>query len=272
MSARIFALCCLVLAVTPAPAAANESLPGGGLLDAAAVWVEMAAVATSAETPTDGVGVFSGLPSANLLRQVGPSALSEDAASVDTTGVDPSPALAHKALDVLAATPNASTLPVMSKRHRLLVWQAHLAEAAERERVRAAGEAPHFVPPVPAPAGSGFGERLHPVLDEVHFHYGVDYSAEIGDPVYAAASGVMSRLFETDGYGLAVEVDHGEGWKTVYAHLSAYVAELGDHVRAGDVVAAAGNSGLSTGPHVHFEVYRFGTAVDPEPLMVDGVR
>ena len=112
---------------------------------------------------------------------------------------------------------------------------------------------------------SGFGRRTHPVLGFSRRHEGVDFAAPTGTPVYAAADGVVASLRFERGYGRTVRLRHPNGVETVYAHLSRFTRDLkpGDRVKQGDVVAAVGSTGLSTGPHLHYEIRIAGAAQDP---------
>ena len=109
---------------------------------------------------------------------------------------------------------------------------------------------------------SPYGYRQHPILGYAKFHSGIDIPAPSGTPIVAAKSGtvIMSQLMS--GYGNVIMVDHGET-VTVYAHCSALNKSIGDSVSAGDVVAFVGSTGLSTGPHLHFEVRVNGSTVNP---------
>ena len=110
---------------------------------------------------------------------------------------------------------------------------------------------------------SGFGARTDPVDGHPGVHMGVDFDAPIGSPVLAVADGVVTFAGVRSGYGNVVEIDHGNGYMTRYAHNSAFVAAVGTHVHAGDIVARVGSTGRSTGPHCHFEVWLNGRAVNP---------
>ena len=123
--------------------------------------------------------------------------------------------------------------------------------------------------PVIAPSGrvsSAFGWRADPLNGQTHFHKGTDIALAYGHEVQAAASGRVAFAGEQPGYGLTVVIDHGAGLETRYAHLSGYSVRVGDAVGSGQVVARSGNSGRSTGPHLHFEVTQGGRAVDPKTL------
>jgi len=110
---------------------------------------------------------------------------------------------------------------------------------------------------------SGFGERSDPINGHQAIHLGIDFDAPIGTPVMAVAEGVVTFVGVKPGYGNVVEIDHGNGYMTRYAHNSAFVAEQGARVHAGDTIAKVGSTGRSTGPHCHFEVWLNGRAVNP---------
>jgi murein DD-endopeptidase MepM/ murein hydrolase activator NlpD len=108
-----------------------------------------------------------------------------------------------------------------------------------------------------------FGERLDPFSGEGAFHAGLDIASHYGDSVRATADGVISEVGLRSGYGRLVIVDHGFGVTTWYGHLSAFNTEIGMHVKAGDVIGYEGQSGRSTGPHLHYEVRIYNTPVNP---------
>ena len=114
---------------------------------------------------------------------------------------------------------------------------------------------------------SGYGVRADPFGGGREFHKGVDFEARTGDPVLAAANGVVTFAGVRSGYGNVVEIDHGNGLVTRYAHNSRLVVQVGDLVRRGEVVARAGSTGRSTGAHVHFEVWKNGRVVNPRPYL-----
>lgn len=111
---------------------------------------------------------------------------------------------------------------------------------------------------------SGFGYRQHPILKVRKLHTGLDFSAPIGTPVYATADGVVKFVGRgTNGYGIQVDLNHGYGWETKYAHLSKVLVRDGQQVKRGDLLAYSGNTGLSKGPHLHYEIKKNGKKIDP---------
>lgn len=117
---------------------------------------------------------------------------------------------------------------------------------------------------------SGFGPRLHPILGYVRNHNGVDISAGFGEDIYATGPGIVQIASAFGGYGNTVVIDHGGDLLTLYAHMSVVLVEPGEEVELGDQIGLVGSTGLSTGPHLHFEVWEEGgRAVDPRPYLSD---
>ncbi|WP_425562723.1 peptidoglycan DD-metalloendopeptidase family protein [Lysobacter hankyongensis] len=114
---------------------------------------------------------------------------------------------------------------------------------------------------------SGFGYRADPLGGGSQYHKGVDFEANTGDPVLSVADGVVTFSGVRNGYGNVVEVDHGNGYVTRYAHNSRLVGQVGDLVRRGQEIAKAGSTGRSTGAHVHFEVWENGAVVNPHQFL-----
>ncbi len=121
--------------------------------------------------------------------------------------------------------------------------------------------------PVDGPIVSGFGPRLHPVYGVVKLHAGDDIDAELGTPVRAAAAGVVVAAGWQGGYGNAVVIDHGDGLTTLYGHMEVLEVRVGQRVGAGTEIGLAGQTGVATGPHLHFEVRIAGAPVDPTPYL-----
>jgi len=120
-----------------------------------------------------------------------------------------------------------------------------------------------FAYPSDAPTSSPFGWRMHPVLGYRRFHAGMDFAASYGSTIRAADSGTVIFAGWYGGYGRAVIIDHGKGITTLYGHTSELYVTEGQSVQRGQAIAAVGSTGLSTGPHLHFEVRRHGSPVNP---------
>ncbi len=113
---------------------------------------------------------------------------------------------------------------------------------------------------------SGFGSRYHPILHRRRMHTGVDLSARKGTPIYATANGTVSntgRMKGYSGYGILVEINHGYGYRTLYAHMNDVKVKPGQKVKRGELIGHVGNTGLSSGPHCHYEVIVNGKKVNP---------
>lgn len=115
---------------------------------------------------------------------------------------------------------------------------------------------------------SSFGMRLHPILGFSRMHTGIDFGAPVGTPVYAAGDGVVEKAQWAGGYGRWLQIRHNGQYETGYGHLSGWAVKQGQHVRQGQVVAYVGSTGLSTGPHLHYEVIINGQKVNPAGVKV----
>ena len=124
-----------------------------------------------------------------------------------------------------------------------------------------------FIWPLRGRLTSLFGPRTHPIYGTPDFHTGVDIAVPEGTEVHAAAPGTVTWAGTRGGYGLLVIIDHGDGYSTYYGHLSRILVHVGQFVEVGQVIALSGNTGLSTGPHLHFEIRKFGEAINPLPLL-----
>ena len=114
---------------------------------------------------------------------------------------------------------------------------------------------------------SSYGVRRDPFTGAAAMHSGLDFRGPIGAPIYAAATGKVSYVGQRSGYGTVVEISHGNGLVTRYAHMSRFASRVGQEVAPGDVIGAIGSTGRSTGPHLHFEVRINGRAVNPRPFL-----
>ena len=119
---------------------------------------------------------------------------------------------------------------------------------------------------------NGFGMRIHPVLGVWKMHEGIDIIADVGTAVFAAGDGTVRYAGRTSGgYGSVIELSHGYGYSTLYAHLSKVYVSPGQSVRRGDLIARSGRSGLVSGPHLHYEVKFKGRKVNPVDFFFDDV-
>ena len=147
-------------------------------------------------------------------------------------------------------------------------------EAARREEeARQEAAAPvtgtgSFVWPVPGHSyvTSRFGLRVHPITGVKKSHTGIDIPADRGTPVVAADSGFVTKAAMYSGYGNCVMLDHGNGYLTLYGHLSSFAVSEGESVSQGQTIGYVGSTGISTGPHCHFEIWSGGSRIDPEPF------
>lgn len=132
---------------------------------------------------------------------------------------------------------------------------------------RGLDEIPQVMPADIRNISSGFGYRRDPFSGRAAMHRGLDFRGPYGAPILAAADGRVSFVGNKSGYGRVVEITHGNGMMTRYAHMSRWEARVGASVVAGDLIGRIGSSGRSTGPHLHFEVHINGTAVNPRPFL-----
>ena len=121
-----------------------------------------------------------------------------------------------------------------------------------------------FTSPVEGMTSSGFGYRVHPIFNEVKFHYGTDFSAWTGTSIQAFADGFVQAAGNSDSYGLYLILNHGNGWTTLYAHCSQLCVTEGSAVTMGQQIALAGETGQATGPHLHFELMCNNIYFNPE--------
>lgn len=110
---------------------------------------------------------------------------------------------------------------------------------------------------------SGYGWRIHPIYHTKKFHQGMDFTAPVGTDVFATGNARVTYVGWKQGYGNTVMLDHGFGYETLYAHLFKPLVKVGQRVKRGDIIALVGNSGMSTGPHLHYEVHFRQKRVDP---------
>lgn len=109
-----------------------------------------------------------------------------------------------------------------------------------------------------------FGYRIHPILKKRLFHWGVDMTANVGAKIYAPGDGVVEETgYDPHGYGRTLIINHGYGFETLYGHLSRFNVKKGEKVKRGDVIGFVGNTGLSSGPHLHYEIIKNGKKINP---------
>lgn len=118
----------------------------------------------------------------------------------------------------------------------------------------------------PLPMGrvtSSYGNRIHPITAKPDFHHGIDWGVETGTPVFASRNGAIKNVGILENYGIYIIIEHEGGFETVYSHLDHSYVNIGDVVMQGDIIAASGNTGISTGPHLHFEIRKDGESLNP---------
>jgi murein DD-endopeptidase MepM/ murein hydrolase activator NlpD len=110
---------------------------------------------------------------------------------------------------------------------------------------------------------SGFGYRMHPIYKIRKMHDGMDFASPIGTPIHATGDGTVIAAGQERGYGNRVMINHGYGYVTKYAHMSKFKVRLGQSIKRGDIIGFVGNTGASTGPHCHYEIYKNGKPINP---------
>jgi murein DD-endopeptidase MepM/ murein hydrolase activator NlpD len=165
----------------------------------------------------------------------------------------------------------ASTTSTGSFEHH--VNRVSLARTQVDRLTRALASVPVRRPVMGEPEiSSSFGMRIDPFIRAPAMHTGMDFRGDTGDPARATADGTVTIAAWQGGYGKMVEVDHGNGLTTRYAHLSEIIVKVGQRVRAGHIVGKVGSTGRSTGPHLHYETRVNGEAVDPRKFLRAGMR
>lgn len=128
---------------------------------------------------------------------------------------------------------------------------------------------PAIVPSDGNYSSESYGMRMHPILHVYKMHTGIDIITDVGTSVKATGKGKVIFVGPRSGYGLAIEIDHGFGYQTIYAHLSSINVKEGSMVKRNQVIAKSGNSGLSSGPHLHYEVLHNGQTLNPSEFFFD---
>ena len=165
-------------------------------------------------------------------------------------------------------------LILLSKRVDALAQQVDIQTQSMKELAKLAANKTEFLACIPAiqpvtnrnlrSMASGFGYRLHPIYKTYKMHTGIDFTAPTGTPIYATGNGrVVPAPDGASGYGNHVVIDHGFGYKTLYAHMFKSKVRLGQRVKRGQLIGYVGNTGLSSGPHLHYEVMKNGRKINP---------
>jgi murein DD-endopeptidase MepM/ murein hydrolase activator NlpD len=167
---------------------------------------------------------------------------------------------------------------LISASSKLIDWLARQVEAQSasyEEIVQKYEQNKQFFACVPAikpvqyEKSSPFGMRFHPIYRVMKFHSGQDFHAPMGTDVYATGDGVVERAAFADGYGNVVVINHGFGYRSIYAHLSRFNVKVDQKVKRGDIIAWTGNTGVSDAPHLHYEISRDGVKVNPAEYFFD---
>lgn len=211
-----------------------------------------------------GDGLYWSLRAAGASPQVAAQYLAALATEIDVGDVAPSSSfdmVLGPGADLLYADLNRAG----ERELQLVKWSANgrseWIDAANAARPAATQSG--MIMPVAGSITSYFGYRYHPILHFTRFHAGLDIGASWGTPIVAAADGQVAAAGWAGGYGREVQIAHGGGLMTLYGHMSGIVAQPGSFVHAGQLIGYVGSSGLSTGPHLHFEVRQNGTPVNP---------
>ena len=178
----------------------------------------------------------------------------------------PVPDLLNKPLPAPELTPEPTPEPIPDAVQTFLESQTPFSDYALPDNVDYGYAVLPFdyAAPVSGYSASGFGYRVHPVLNSVRFHYGTDIAAWTGEYVLSFADGAVTYAGWDDSFGWHLKIDHGGGWETLYAHCSQLLVSEGQSVGKGNRVALVGESGLATGPHLHFELKKDGRYRNPE--------
>lgn len=225
---------------------------------AAAPTVPSSTMSVPAAAPARPVS-FAEILDAVVAVGAGDTPLRSAVAGVRTPPPPPSSlVLAQSASTASTATTAPATAPAASGVSSLPVGTVNPAPA-----IAVPTPSGGWVQPVPGRVTSAFGPRRHPVTGVDKLHAGADFAAASGTPISAASAGVVRSAGWRTGYGNTVEIEHGDGIRTRYAHAATVLVEPGQRVRTGEVIATAGSTGMVTGPHLHLEVRADNTPIDP---------
>ncbi len=168
---------------------------------------------------------------------------------------------------------NSEIIKNVTKELDILSKQIVVQSKSLDEIVALAKEKEHMLASIPAiqpvkkqdlnRMASGFGMRMHPILKTRRMHNGMDFTAPTGTPIYASGNGIITKATRSSSFGNVVYIEHGYGYKTIYAHMSKIVAKRGQKVNRGDLIGYVGNTGRSVAPHLHYEVHKNNRPVNP---------
>lgn len=228
---------------------------------------ELDAIRLHVQQRVDSIAARIGQVNAHVLRLDAVGKRLVQMADLDAREFDFSVAPASGGPETPGVAPAASDITLMLDRleSRLLIRDAQMGalENLIMQRELRAQILPEGRPVKRGFISSYYGDRQDPLTGHGAFHTGLDFAGNLNDPVVSVGAGIVTFVGEQPGYGAVVEVTHGDGYVTRYAHNGRIVVKQGDTVQRGQTVAMMGSSGRSTGPHVHFEVLRAGRPVNP---------
>ena len=244
--------------------ASEEAAPVDGVAAEARTVVEGSAVRVSGQVAD---GLYWSIREAGVSPQIAADYLRAIAGRIDV-GADVAPfdrfdlVFARDAADAGGKLLYAALHRAQGDDVQLLQWAA-AGKPGWFDAQADARQPDQMMAPVPGRVTSGFGSRVHPIFRFRRFHGGIDFGSPSGTPIIASADGQVVGAGWSGGYGRQVRIAHGGGIVTTYSHMSSIAAVPGAEVRQGEVIGYVGSSGVSTGPHLHFEVRVGGRAVDP---------
>jgi murein DD-endopeptidase MepM/ murein hydrolase activator NlpD len=171
------------------------------------------------------------------------------------------------ALDVKAAPGTIKTKTKRFATAKLIEKSFDTAIHSVGQGLKHLGSSIMFAMPMHGQFTSPFGYRRHPFGGGWRMHKGIDISTSEGTPVGAAAEGIVSKVTYSPSYGRMIVIRHAMGYETLYAHLSRQLVSVGQQISQGQTIGREGSTGMSTGPHLHFEIHKNGRAIDPEPYI-----
>ena len=254
------------------PSQDNQALIGQWQADVHRHQVQLANIREVADANVDALSSRIGLLQAHVMRLDALGRKLVQMASIDTTefDFDSSPPLGGPEsddnkvieLDELSQAINKLGLQLSDRENQLSVMEDLVLNENLQKEVEPSGR-----PITKGWLSSYFGMRTHPISGRREMHKGIDFAGSMGGPVIAVAKGVVTYSGKRYSYGNLIEIAHGNGYSTRYAHNSILLVSVGDTVEKGFQIAEIGSSGRSTGPHVHFEVIKNGREVNPIPFI-----